>query len=241
MEGAPRLADKLKSYHIEIVCGLFFAIAVGYFCYGLYGNKQNQEFLEQAKSKLLLMEARQTRVIEQKLNEEEEKSCRECFEAALADAGFKILKIEHKLNHISAVVVNNSIARARLLNILEGVQYVESRESLEVRWFFNSKTQRVHVGVNDNAIATDEEDVSSAGNANAYSAASAQRENSYEKGGLTLSAICFFDDASWQVWINGKMYEPGTKKLPNGSVIEKVTANKVFVRNGKKTITLQLD
>ncbi len=206
------MVSKLKTYYIEIVCATFFALAFGYFCYGIYGNKQNAEFLVQAKSKLLLMEARQNRVIEQKINEEEDKSCRECFEAALADAGFKILKIEHKLNHISAVVVNNASARARLHEILDGVQYIENRDSLEVRWFFNKKKYEV-------AISNTE-----------------GRENA----SFAVSAICYFDDASWQVWIDGKLYDSHNKILPDGTIIEKVSSSCVILKTGSKTRKIEL-
>lgn len=222
MEGVPGLVGKIKTYYAEIVCGMFFACALGYFCYSTTGNRQNGEFLNKAKSKLLLMEARHNRMIERKLNEEEDKSCKECFEAALADAGFKILKIEHKLNHISAIVVNNAGARARFMEILDGVRYVESDGSLEVRWFFNAKKE---IAVAGNSVAGSKENT----------------QHNVHISGYTLSAICLFDDSSWQVWLNGKMYDQANRQLPNGGVIEKVTAGCVMIKQGSENMRLELN
>lgn len=136
--------EKIKSYYLEITSGALLVAAAGYFCYALYCNQQNQIFLSQARSKVLLMEARQNRAIEEKLNEQTTKNCRACFENSLEKAGFIALQITHNLNYISAVVENNPDAKAKLLEILENVQYIEDKESLEIRWFFDATQIKKH-------------------------------------------------------------------------------------------------
>lgn len=221
--------EKLKEYYLEVICGVLLSVAFGYFVFSIYNRKQNEEFLNQAKSRLLLMEARQNKAIEQKLAVDEDKSCKECFEAALASAGFKIIKIEQKLNHVKATVEHNPAAQAKLPHVLESTQYIEDGKYAEVRWFHDGRTQVENIQEQTGSHDTNVQ------HANIHQTPAAPQAR------YVLSGICFFGNNDWQVWINGAMYEPSNKTLLDGSVIENVTADKVTLKNGTETIVLKTD
>lgn len=119
------ILTKIKHYYLEVICGIFFSLALGYFFVSLYGNRKNEEFLHHARSKLLLMEARSRKQTEQRLNEQEEKSCRDCFESSLTNAGFKNITIERKMNYLCAHVNNDVCAREKLSQTLESTNFIE--------------------------------------------------------------------------------------------------------------------
>lgn len=217
--------EKLKEYYLEVICGVLLSIAFGYFVFSIYNRRQNEEFLNQAKSKLLLMEARQKKAIDQKLAIDEDENCKECFEAALASAGFKIIKIEQKLNHVKAMVEHNPAAQAKLPHVLESTQYIEDGKYAEIRWFHDGRTQVENIQENTSSHHTSMQ----------------QQIPIAKQSGYVLSGICFFDNNDWQVWINSEMYEPSNKTLPDGSIIENVTADKVTLKHGSEKIILKTD
>jgi|GEM_PF-3956633 len=219
---------KIKNYYLEILIGFLSFCAAIFFVYNFYSNGTNSEFLSQAKSKLLLLEARTNRANEEKLNEAEDKSCKQCFESALIESNFQVLAVEKKDNYVAAIVEKNEISRGKLNQILENVEFLQSGNRWEVRWFYN-KPQKIGT---ENFVDNDPEiEITQKKNAKIVT----------ESEKLKVSAICFFGENDWQVWINGKMYDQENFEIENGVVIEKVSEQFVIIRKNDKKITLNLE
>jgi hypothetical protein len=61
-----------------------------------------------------------------------------------------------------------------------------------------------------------------------------------EKNDFQLNGICFFSKSSWQVWINGKMYDTQNKAIGHW-VIEQVTDSLVILKQNDEQIVLELN
>lgn len=242
---------KIKNYYLEIIFGALCSITAIFFVYNFYCNSSNSEFLSQAKSKLLLHEARASRANEQKLNEAENNSCKQCFENALNDSGFKVFAIEKKDNYVVAIVEKNDVAKSKLTQFLDHVEYLSAQENkLEVRWFFNKKGQQMaseELGaeLSDGAVAAQKESQISQTNLtdNKSVARYNNSRNVQNRKAISfkLNAICFFNHNDWQVWINGKMYDHNNTNIGPNCIIEKVSPNCVTIKSGADSISLQLD
>ncbi len=203
---------KIKNYYLEIVCGIFLSFSVLYFAYNFYYSKRNEVFLMQAKSKLLLLEARANRLSAEKLHEAENNSCKECFENVLNESGFKVHNISKKTNYISAVVTKSSEAENQLQAKLDNIKIIpDSDDKVEIRWFYNSSTKVENIIEDTNIVS------------------------------FKLNAICFFKDNDWQAWINGKMYDAHNTKIDQNSEIKSVKSNQVIINCNNKEIILNLD
>lgn len=200
--------QKIKQYYLELICATFLVTSASYFVHAWNDNRQNQVFLSQTRSKLLLMEARYKREIEQKINEKELEESKAYFESALIKAGFSIEKIECGLNYMTANVNNNLEAKANLSKIIN-VQHIEENDLLTIRWAFEKVDKNNQINIPNN--------------------------------GFVLNGICYFNDNSWQVWINGKSYDSIGQEVASETFIEKVTPSLVSLKRGNELIKLELN
>jgi hypothetical protein len=145
---------KIKYYYTEILLSLAVMAAATYFVYSFYSHRANAEFLSQAKSKLLLAQARANRNIEEKITQAEDASYKSSFEVALKDSGFEILKLEKKSDRICATVVKNYQAYEKISSLLENIEYKEYEQSAEISWTFNIQKELNEKIINSKPIFT---------------------------------------------------------------------------------------
>ncbi len=152
--GSGRNMGKIKYYYTEILLSLAVMAAATYFVYSFYSHRANAEFLSQAKSKLLLAQARANRNIEEKITQAEDASYKSSFEVALKDSGFEILKLEKKSDRICATVVKNYQAYEKISSLLENIEYKEYEQNAEISWTFNIQKELNEKIINSKPIFT---------------------------------------------------------------------------------------